>query len=335
MVVIYGNPADYEASKIIADALKDQLIQVTFENAEQIWKFITQFGGTYILVGGENANPITRRLVNLGLIEPLADPDKKGKAVIQYTEYQNAKIYVVAGWEKEETLWASKLIEAKKSLPDMKLYKAITGKKAMVWDVGYIPKIYQIEFTFVKIPLIDIGIWLRDTLVRKLQSEGYKVYLAKVIKTPALFGIAEHYILTIEIGEPVQRMAGIPPIVIVIIGLLATIGGVVIAWRVIDVWSRKEELSLAKIILESEVEYHRERLELLKAIQQLPPELRQEALKIIYERPSVLYQAIQKPTVFEEIRDIIKWSGFVVVAIIGAYALTKIASQRYQTAPAR
>jgi hypothetical protein len=40
MAVIYEYPADYEAAKIIADALQDQLVQVTLENEARIWDYI-------------------------------------------------------------------------------------------------------------------------------------------------------------------------------------------------------------------------------------------------------------------------------------------------------
>jgi hypothetical protein len=52
MAVIYEYPADYEAAKIIADALQDQLVQVTLENEARIWDYIKNTGVfTFWLVG--------------------------------------------------------------------------------------------------------------------------------------------------------------------------------------------------------------------------------------------------------------------------------------------
>ena len=324
MAVIFSNPADYEAAKIVADALGDKIYQVTQETVEQFWNYIRANPGVYILVGGENANPLTNKLLSLGLIEPLADPNKKYKAVIQYVKLDGSEIYVVAGWEKEETLWTAKVIAINKGLPDMEKYQQITGKKIMIFDVGYIPKIYQVEFTFVTIPYVNLSEWVRTTLKWYLESKGYKVYFAKIDSyTGGPLGMSTHYVLTIEAGEPVVQQAAIPALILGIIILLATIGAVIIAWRVVDVWTKKEEINLARIVLQSEVEYQQEKLSLLKSIQQLPQNLQQEALKIIETRPSVLYQTLQQPTTLAQIRDIIVWTGILIVVGIAAYTISR------------
>jgi hypothetical protein len=213
----------------------------------------------------------------------------------------------------------------------MKKYQEVTGKKIMMWDVGYIPKIYQIEFTFITIPLVDLRSWIRDIAVAYLRRQGYQVYSIGVAEYQA--GPLKNYILTTEIGEKVVAAAALPPIILGFIALLATIGGIVIAWKLVDVWARREEVNLSRILLEEEVKYQQERLELLKSIQQLPTELRDEAIKILYTSPSLLYQPFARPTIFEELQDIIKLLVIGGVVLISAYGLTKLIVER-RPAPA-
>lgn len=323
MVVIYGSSADYEASRIVADTFRDQLLQVTSQNFDQVWNAIENAYGVIILVGGENANPVTKKLVDLGLIKPVGTYEFKDKCTIQYAKYKNVIFYVLAGWEKEDTLWVAKVIQAYRSLPDMEMRYQITNDYLMVFDTGYIPRIYQVEFTFLTIPYVgNLAQWLYEKL---MSLRGFKVYRAYLSQVST--GITTNYILTVEVGEPVVQQAGIPAVVLGIIAILVTIGAVLIAWRFVDIWSRREQVQLAKDILQAETTYQQEKLQLLQTISQIQdPELRQKALDVIMTTPSVLQQAVQQPTIMGEIVEIIKWGMFAIIGILLAYGGVKLIS---------
>ena len=267
MVVIYSSPEDEEAARRVADVINDRVMYTK----EFVLDSIDD--KKIVLVGGEAVNPNVKYLVDNKYIPSLYDlRDYLGyePCAIRYCRYNGKEIWIVAGWEKEHTLWTVTVIEYNMTLPVIDYIRFYGSHLDVVFTNVKYP--YVVHFELYNMP-VNLLVILKskqyiydvvDTaqkISNELEKKGLRTY---TIRIPLVNNYADKieiygevkYDKVRELYEYAKKGLAIPTFIWYAVAVFLVGAGIYLAFRNIkDIVLRYFDMKEAKIRAEQMAEF--------------------------------------------------------------------------------
>ena len=240
----------------------------------------------------------------------------------QRAKVGNSIVWVIAGWEKEHTLWIANTIRITGALPDMDYIESTVGVNILVFDIGYIPKLLELDV----VSPIAISLDIFTKIIERLSPNIRKLILAHKPHIINTFN-AKWYLLY---QDKVQATAGyryvslglgaaiVTAIIVAIVAVSATI--MVWRWSEAEIWRHKAEITR----VQEEYEFRKYLVNTMKENPELAPYISDYLEMWEKYRYEIEKKRVKEEGMLERFEKIMWMGAFMMMALIGGILVIKL-----------